>query len=205
MVVWEMPVETGRHWCSPSQPPESSPLRYSFQTTAAVQPCPNSNSPATGVNLSPTAWGYSSSSRETTARGRAQLKETQFSCWAVPTILIPHKWISQFPCRKCQGLANYPQSYPLKMLKSPCLLRGASLCSHGNRNCSLWTPGLACSSCSGPSWLQLEAQTPHQGSAQLWDSTPSAPVRGKCWNSLPEAVSQCKPVLLAFCFSKIHN
>lgn len=59
--------------------------------------------------------------------------------------------------QEMSGLANYPQSYPLKMLKSPCFLRGASLCSHGNRNCRLWTPGLVCSSCSGPSWLWLEA------------------------------------------------
>lgn len=54
-------------------------------------------------------------------------------------LLFPYQWISKFPFGKCQGLANYPQSYPLKMLKSPCLLWGALLCSHGNRNCSLQT------------------------------------------------------------------
>lgn len=148
-----MPVETGRHWCSPSQPPESLHLRHSFKQWLQ---CSHVQTPtAPGVQLSPTAWGQSS--KGTTARGKPWLKQTWFSSCALPTVLIPYEWISTFPCRKCQGLVNYPKSYPLKMLKSPCLLWGASLCSHGNWNCSLWTPALVCSSCSGPLWLQLEA------------------------------------------------
>lgn len=177
-------METGKHWCSPSQPPELFPNNC---CSVAM-----SSQPSLWCVLSPRAWGQQqqgNTAREPWLKQRAQLLSCACHSYPIPTDL----WISM---QEMSGACKLSPVTAIKNVEIAFSARSQSLFPWKQKLQLLNT----CLALCQPLWAIVAvagggfstAQTPQQGSAQLSSSTPSAPLRGNCCNSLPKAVSQCK-------------